>query len=245
MRHDDQTESQQCKQSGRMVWTLQPRLKPSSNLTICDARKRIGLRARRVRHRKCIYRYGRISRSRTLHQGTVMKLTHLFLPCAIFLFVDRAVAQENPWAYPAGRSGTNFVSAGRAGELRVYECETKDSIEKVVLWYGKRLRLAENHSLMAAASKGFGNNANHELSLGSGYDTGQRRDYTQVLAHLRKGGPHISLWHRPDFRQPDTITISIAKGSAATSIHVIEPLMRKAPPIPQARQRIKKGLVID
>lgn len=131
---------------------------------------------------------------------------------------------EDTWDYPSGRNGVNQVAAGRAGQLRVFDCQTTDSVETVVLWYAKRLGLKDDHRLSVSASKGFDKLENDtDFNYGFGHDTDNRRDHTQMMAHVTPSHAHVTFLHRPDFKRPSSVTISIAESPNGTSVHVIQP----------------------
>ena len=160
-----------------------------------------------------------------------MKPISLVFACAIALFVDHLVAQDNRWDYPLPNAPTEIheVSAGRAGNLRVFVCRTTDSVEKVVLWYAKRLHVGDDQNLVRAASQGFKKAEQDSIQFSTVNDTNERRDYTYFSADFVKSEPHISIWHRPDFNQSATVTISISKISTGTSIHIIKQTARNDP----------------
>jgi hypothetical protein len=156
-----------------------------------------------------------------------MKLLHLAIVPLIALAVAATARGDNRWDYPAGRSGVNQVAAGRAGQLRVFDCQTPDSVETVILWYAERLGLAENNTLAVAASQGFDKLPKHKdtkFNTGFGHDTGDRSDHTQLIAHIAPAHAHVTLLHRPDLKRPSSITISIAETPTGASIHVIQPM---------------------
>ena len=127
------------------------------------------------------------------------------------------------WDYPAGRRGVNQVSAGNAGQLRVFNCRTIDSVETVFLWYAKRLGLKDDHRLSVTASKGFSTLENSaHFDYGFGHDTKDKRDHSQMMAHVARNDTHVTFLHRPDFKRPSSITISIAQTCKGTSVHVIQ-----------------------
>lgn len=131
---------------------------------------------------------------------------------------------DDTWDYPSGRHGVNNVSAGRAGEIRVFECETTDSVESVVLWYAKRLGASDDDRLSASAIKGFGALKKGRIfSYGFGYDTDNRKDHTQLIAHVTPAHAHVTFVHLPDFTQSSSVTISIAETPTGTSVQVIQP----------------------
>lgn len=138
--------------------------------------------------------------------------------------VSPLLAEEiGRWDYPAGRAGVAQVSAGKGGQLRVYDCETSDSIEQVVIWYFSSLGLDEEHRLLQAARDGFETlSADTHFQHGFGFDTQQRKDDTQMVAHLAEGQAHVSFLHRPDVQQAGVVLISIAEIAGRTSVHVVE-----------------------
>ena len=129
------------------------------------------------------------------------------------------------WDYPnAGRRGVNHVSAGRAGQLRVFDCETTDRAEDVVAWYGMRLGMPSDHGLLVAASEGFAQLENDlHVTHGFGHDTDKRKDHTQLVAHITKRHAHVTFVHRPDLNTRMAITISISQTPTGASVHVIQP----------------------
>lgn len=154
-----------------------------------------------------------------------MRVPRIVLVAVAILGMTVVAEADDKWDYPAGRHGVNQVSAGKAGHLRVFDCETTESVETVILWYAKRLGLDDKHSLLAAASKGFDQlEKDTHYQYGWGHDTDDRRDNTFMSVHIRRGGhAHVSFLHRPDYQLPSVVSISIAKTPAGTSVHVIQP----------------------
>lgn len=136
-------------------------------------------------------------------------------------------AANSPWDYTQeGSAGVSEESAGRAGNFRSYECITNDSVEKVLLWYAKRLGLPDDHSLVAIAEKGFSTLWNRTLiKTGFGHDTDDRKDHTSMVAQLGPTHAHITFLHRPNFDGKQDVTISIAGlPDGKTSVVVISPI---------------------
>lgn len=138
----------------------------------------------------------------------------------------RLCESNDDWDYPnAGRTGVNEVSAGRAGQFRVFDCETTDGVEEVVLWYVDRMGIDADHRLVTAASEGFSKlDGDLNLIAGFGHDTDERQDNTQIIAHISTTHAHVTLLHRPVLNQNADVTISISQIPRGTSIHIIQPL---------------------
>lgn len=155
-------------------------------------------------------------------------LTIIFPLLGVFFVVapTSLKAGDSDWEYPSvGRGLTGKSSAGKAGQFRSFSSIVTDPIEKVVLWYAKRLNLPKDHRLIEFAKKGFENlEQEHSIGTGTGHDTDDRQDHTLVLAALTSKISHITFLHRPDFLGTKDVTISLTTSSGVTSIMVIMPI---------------------
>ena len=155
-----------------------------------------------------------------------MRFTAFFIVSLMVQVTLFAAEGEDAWDYPSGRKkNVGEVAAGRAGELRVFDCETTDSVETVITWYAKKLGLKADHSLMKTAAEGFQKLANPEnLSFQIYEDTDKTRHHTQLTAQITPEYAHVTIVHRPDFERPDNLIISIAETPSGASIHLIQTL---------------------
>ena len=136
--------------------------------------------------------------------------------------------EDTGWDYPkSGPSGVSVESAGNAGQFRTYYCTSDDSVEKVVLWYSKRIGLPKDHSLVLAAQEGFSKLENNRIiKTGYGHDTADQKDHTTMIALLSPKHSHVTFLHRRSFKGNQDVTISIAASpNGKSSITVIESIL--------------------
>lgn len=163
-----------------------------------------------------------------------MKSFHRTSVLAILLLLvshSASRSEDSPWDYSnMGRFGVSEMRAGRAGEFRTYHHTSNDAVEKVVIWYAKRLGLTEDDRLVVAARNGFANLENDRIiNAGSGHDTDECKDHTAIVALLSRKHAHITFLHRQSFDGKQDITISITStADGQTSIVVIEPTTSEA-----------------
>jgi hypothetical protein len=167
---------------------------------------------------------------RTLTMPTCIRALGVCLP---FLLMPLSICHgaDSKWDYSHdGSMGVSEELAGNAGNFRTYECTTNDSAEKVVLWYATRLGLPEDHSLVAAAEKGFSTLANSmTIKRAHGHDTDDRKDHTTIVALLDPTHVHITFLHRTRFDGKQDVTISIAGSpEGKTSVVVIHPIVSES-----------------
>ena len=153
----------------------------------------------------------------------------LFMWMACLASASIANDADSQWDYPkaGGPAGVSEESTGRAGNFRTFHCTTKDSTEKVALWYATRLGLPDKHSLVMAARDGFSKlEKDSIISGGFGHDTEERTDDTRILAVLSPKHAQITLLHRPDFAGKRYVSISITSiPDGKTSVVVMQPIL--------------------
>lgn len=153
-----------------------------------------------------------------------MRIADRTLVAILIATCGGVVFADDHWDYPnAGRRGVNEVSAGRGGQLRVFDCETTDPVEEVVLLYAKRMGMKSDHRLVIAASKGFSQLENDlHVDYGFGHDTDKKKDHTQVVANVTSHHAHVTFLHRPDLQRRVYTALSISQTPAGASVHVIQ-----------------------
>jgi hypothetical protein len=131
---------------------------------------------------------------------------------------------EARWYYPAdGPTSQAEHSVGKAGDFRSYATVTKDSPEKVALWYAKRLGLGDDHALVKLANVGFrqiktAQEGNHIVVR----DTDVEKMGGLIAWTLSTDGAHVHILVRPENDSTRDISISIVQLSSGTSISVVQ-----------------------
>ena len=134
------------------------------------------------------------------------------------------VSRHDFWNYPdKGSSGTSETSLGLAGMVTTYQLSTKDSVEEVVAWYGKRLGLKKDHGLLEAASAGFGKIENASKHWIVYHDASSKQTAALIIAKISPQHTHITIHYRPSFQSKVSHTISISGTASGTSVIVMYP----------------------
>jgi hypothetical protein len=155
-----------------------------------------------------------------------MSLLSLLLSVAA---ISATPSNSDTWDYPAGgQVSSEQHSLGKAGEFHSYSTVTKDSPEKVILWYAKRLGLSENNSVVIAAEAGFGKlKVPHEGRIGIVRDTDAEKWGALFNYNLSADYVHANLFVRPENDAENDLAISIHQSPQGTTISVIQSVHRK------------------
>ncbi len=156
-----------------------------------------------------------------------MKLASLLI---LALTVTISHAQGADWEYPTGGpTGTSEKSAGRTGNFHCYRIITKDSPEKVVLWYAKQLELRKDHSLVEKAKAGFNKLERlNQLSYMVLWDTESEEWGAIIYGTVSPEIAHIHFFVRPENKSEKDVAISIAKTAKGTAVSVIRSVPSEA-----------------
>jgi hypothetical protein len=127
---------------------------------------------------------------------------------------------DGHWDYPNNSAGGVSESSGLVSFTNSTR-RTTDSVEKVILWYAKRLDLPDEHELVEAAEEGF-SNLDNRLSVRSGFgrDTTDREDHISMLGSITSKHAHVTMIYQPILTQKTDVVISITQTPDGTNIHV-------------------------
>lgn len=149
----------------------------------------------------------------------------LLLSLCVFLSTHVANAEENAWKYPnGGPTGESQMTHGEMGKFQALDVTTSDSIEKVVLWYTKKVGIEDDSSFVKDLKKGFDKGrkpAGHCVSFG--HLNGDAPWLTIVRSTIKNGHMHIHIMHRPKTKDGD-ISLSFSSDGKETTIMVMRPL---------------------
>ena len=150
-----------------------------------------------------------------------MKVASLLILIAA-VSVSQASGAE--WEYPAGGpTGSGEHSVGKAGNFHSYQTLTKDSPEKVVLWYAKRFGLKDDNGLVEHAKSGFGNlETMNKVTYTVVRDTDQEKWGALFFATLSPDYANVHIFVRPENKAENDLTISITQIPTGTAISVIQ-----------------------
>lgn len=156
-----------------------------------------------------------------------MKLASLLVLIAAVM-VSQAFGAD--WEYPpGGPTGTSEHTLGKTGKFHTYHTVTKDSPEKVILWYAQKLNLKNDDELVKMAQAGFGKLEGVE-QLGP---NGMGRDFPTdkwgalYSATLSPKHANVHIFVRPENDSINDLTISITQTPTGTAISVIQSLPSK------------------
>ena len=150
-----------------------------------------------------------------------MKLASLLILIGAFS-VSQASGAD--WGYPVdGPTSTVKHIVGKAGKFHSYRTLTKDSPEKVVLWYAKQLGLSENKHLVQMAKAGFHTiTKSHSTSDILVRDTDEEKWGAVILSSLSADHANVQIFVRPENDPQNDLTISITQIPTGTAISVIQ-----------------------
>lgn len=156
-----------------------------------------------------------------------MKLASLLILIAAAMVSQVSGAD---WEYPTGgRTTTIKHIVGKAGKFDSYQTLTKDSPEKVVLWYAKQLGFSENKHLVRMAKAGFHTITKpHSTSDVLVRDTDKEKWGAVILSSLSAEHANVQIFVRPENDPKHDITISIDQTAKGTLVTVIQSLPSEA-----------------
>jgi hypothetical protein len=144
------------------------------------------------------------------------------------VFVSQASGAE--WEYPAGGPTLTIKHiVGKAGKFSSSQTLTKDTPEKVFLWYAKQLGLSEDNGLVLKAKSGFNRIEKSNKTAGQHVrDADGEKWGAVILSSLTADHANVQIFVRPENDPQHDITISIAQTGKGTLVTVIQSVPSKA-----------------